>query len=101
MEISGVSEDPEADAEPSEADKIKMVNAKIIIRDKIKIHINKNLTKRVPGMLMGLPIQAAPAIGPRDAGRPIVPTPSTVAGPTSLPLVLNKIIRIEKLAALE
>ena len=94
------SGEQEAAAEPSEADKI-IIQVKIA---KIKINLkttNLNLTKRVPGMLMGLQIVPAPGTGPQGAARPTAPTPSTVVGPTSSLLVLlNKIIKIDMLAAL-
>ena len=92
----------EVDAEPTEADKIIIVqiNNNNSAKTKTKVDMSKNLTNGVPVMLMGPQIARAAVIGPKDEGRPTAPIPSSAAGPTSSPPGLKiKIIQIEKSAS--
>ena len=90
-----------AAADPTMADKIiikgHLIKISLTIKTKV---LTPNLTNGVHAMPMGLQIPVAPGTGPKGAELPTVPTLSSVVGPTSLPLGLNK-IKIEKLAVLE
>ena len=84
----------EADAEPSEADKIILV--KITKISQIKLPETKNLTKKDPGMLMGPQIRPAPGTGPLGGARPTALIPWSVGGPQSS----RHALKIEVLACL-
>ena len=99
MEISEVAEVMAGDAEPIEADKT-IIQIQINAHNKIKIKGTlKNLTKEAKGPVPTSPTTRAVAIGHKVVMRPIVPTPSFAAGPTSSSRDLKQIIIIERSAS--